>query len=72
MLAFILASNVPPLVGCDGGLCAAHKCARAGHHVRSTSSPRSFSILADVWVEGRVFLGGAALGSRRRQSCRER
>lgn len=28
--------------------CAAHECERTGHHLRSTSSPRSFSIFIDV------------------------
>jgi hypothetical protein len=34
---------------------------RAGKPYRSTSSPRSFSILMNVWVRRRVVIGGAAL-----------
>jgi hypothetical protein len=40
--------------------------ARTRGYLRSTSSPRSFSILNDVQVERRDYLSGAALGSRRR------
>jgi hypothetical protein len=45
-----------------------------GQFLRSTSSPRSFSIFADWYVDGGVVLKVAALGSRyrRRQSCEYR